>query len=167
MSLNFKHWTLAAFAWGCLCGSLSAKMERTTVYIFGFAASFTDSVAYITDIQRMDSAYVDTKSGFLADRMAYSDQLQSYLVDKKQMPHPTCTVFFHTKKDKLANEYDKIRKRYGGDESVVLKDLADGGFKFQSYAYNPPEKAMGDTSKPKAAKKGKKKKPEEDKQEKK
>ena len=98
MNLNFKHWGLLACLLGLVGMSLSAKVERTTVYIFGFSASFTDSVAYITDVQQLDSAYIETKYDFLMDRVVYSDQLQTYLEAVKQMPNSTCTVFFHTKK---------------------------------------------------------------------
>lgn len=93
MDLNFKHWGLLACLLGLVGMSLSAKVERTTVYIFGFSASFTDSVAYITDVQQLDSAYIETKYDFLMDRVVYSDQLQTYLEAVKQMPNSTCTVF--------------------------------------------------------------------------
>lgn len=153
MNLNFKHWGVLACLLGLVGMSLSAKVERTTVYIFGFSASFTDSVAYITDVQQLDSAYIETKYDFLMDRVVYSDQLQTYLEAVKQMPNSTCTVFFHTKKNKLMEEYNKIRKRYSGDESVMLKELTDGGFKFQSPVYEPPVKVTPEPVESKAAKK--------------
>ena len=153
MDLNFKHWGLLACMLGLVGMSLSAKVERTTVYIFGFSASFTDSVAYITDVQQLDSAYIETKYDFLMDRVVYSDQLQTYLEAVKQMPNSTCTVFFHTKKNKLMEEYNKIRKRYGGDESVMLKELTEGGFKFQSPVYEPPVKVTPEPVESKATKK--------------
>lgn len=153
MDLNFKHWGLLACLLGLVGMSLSAKVERTTVYIFGFSASFTDSVAYITDVQQLDSAYIETKYDFLMDRVVYSDQLQTYLEAVKQMPNSTCTVFFHTKKNKLMEEYNKIRKRYSGDESVMLKELTDGGFKFQSPVYEPLVKVTPEPVESKAVKK--------------
>ena len=164
--MNFKHWGVLACLLGLVGMSLSAKVERTTVYIFGFSASFTDSVAYITDVQQLDSAYIETKYDFLMDRVVYSDQLQTYLEAVKQMPNSTCTVFFHTKKNKLMEEYNKIRKRYSGDESVMLKELTDGGFKFQSPVYEPPVKVTPEPVESKAAKKEKRRKASKDKQEK-
>lgn len=166
MELGFRHWGLLACMLGLVGMSLSAKVERTTVYIFGFSASFTDSVAYITDVQQLDSAYVETRYGFLMDRVSYSDQLQSYLESAKQIPHSTCTVFFHTKKNKLMEEYNKIRKRYSSDKIVVLKELADGGFKFRSPVYVPPAKAVTEPGESKATKKGKHRKASKDKPEK-
>lgn len=82
------------------------------------------------------------------------------------MPNSTCTVFFHTKKNKLMEEYNKIRKRYSGDESVMLKELTDGGFKFQSPVYEPPVKVTPEPVESKAAKKEKRRKASKDKQEK-
>ena len=62
MNMMLKRWGAVAFAFLCMSVSLCAKVERTTVYMFGFSASFTDSVAYITDVQQVDSAYIDTKT---------------------------------------------------------------------------------------------------------
>ena len=52
-------------------------------------------------------------------------------------------------------EYNKIRKRYSGDESVMLKELTDGGFKFQSPVYEPPVKVTPEPVESKATKKRK------------
>ena len=41
------------------------KIKCTPIYIFGSAISFTDSLVYITDIQILDSAWVDDKTDFL------------------------------------------------------------------------------------------------------
>ncbi len=164
MGLGFRRWCLSACLSGCVV-SLSAKVERTTVYMFGFSASFTDSVVYVTDVQRLDSAYVETKHGFLMDRVAYSDQLQTYLEAARQMPNPTCTVFFHAKKNKLMEEYNRIRKRYGSDGNVVLKELTDGSFKFRSPVYEPPAKAVPAPDGSEATGKGKRRKGSKDKQE--
>ena len=135
MSSNFRYGAVIVFALFCMTASLWAKVERTTVYMFGFAASFTDSVAYVTDIQQLDSAYMETKSEFLVDRVVYSDQMQTYLETSALMPNCTCTVFFGTKKNKVEEEYRKIRKRYQEDGSVILKDLKSASFKFLSPQY--------------------------------
>lgn len=137
MNLNFKHLGLVACALWCAGLSLSAKVERTTVYMFGFSASFTDSVAYITDIQQLDSAYIETRTDFLMDRVVYSEQLQTYMEAMGLMANSTCSVFFHTKKNKLQEEYEKIRKRYREDEGIVLKELEPGSFTFVAPAYVP------------------------------
>ncbi len=142
MNLTIKHLGLLLVgAFLCVGTSLSAKVERTKVYMFGFSASFTDSVAYIMDVQQVDSAYIETKNDFLIDRVVYSDQLQTFVEAMEYMKNCTCVVFFHTKKSKLFDEYSKIKKRYTQDKSVILKQLnADSGFRFQAPPYIPPIK---------------------------
>ena len=137
MNMMLKRWGAVAFAFLCMSVSLCAKVERTTVYMFGFSASFTDSVAYITDVQRVDSAYIDTKTDFLLDRVVYSDQLQVFMESLNVMKDCTCAVLFSTKKSKLEEEYKRLRKRYQEDGGIVLKDLAAGQFKFQAPSYIP------------------------------
>lgn len=154
MKLNLKHGVLTAFTLFCMSASSFAKVERTTVYMFGFSASFTDSVAYVTDMQQLDSAYIEAKQNFLIDRVVYSDQLQTYLEAMNLMQNCTCTVFFDTKKSKLEETYEKIRKRYIEDKGIVLKTLEPGAFKFQSPAYTPQSFAQ-ETEQPKSGKKGK------------
>ena len=36
------------------------------LYAFGFSASFNDSIVYFTDIQEIDSAWINDKTDFLA-----------------------------------------------------------------------------------------------------
>lgn len=114
--------------------ALYAKIERTPVYIFGFSASFTDSLVYMTNIQCLDSAWVDTKTDFLIDRPIYSDQFQSYL-EAKGLENRTCVVFFNVKKKKAEDRFNEIKKRYGKDASVIVKMLENNDFKFAVPAY--------------------------------
>ena len=39
-----------------------AALKPKTIYVYGFAASFNDSTVYFTDIQQVDSAYIDSKT---------------------------------------------------------------------------------------------------------
>ena len=68
-----------------------AKDKNTTktekVYMFGFSASFNDSLVYITDIQGVDSVEIEPKTDFLVGRTAYGNQLQFYLADYKERPN--------------------------------------------------------------------------------
>lgn len=124
----------------CLCVLLSALCARAQhapqvkpVYMFGFAASFTDSLAYVTDIQRVDSAYL-YKNGFLADRPLYSQQL----ADKTEAmghAHMTCTVFFSTKKAAVEKKYLKVKRRYGLQHGVVVTTLPGDEFRFTAVPY--------------------------------
>ncbi len=115
----------------------AAKPECRRVYVFGFAASLTDSVAYITDIQTLDTAYV-YKNGFLADRSLYSMQLNNYLLTTLHRDNMTCMVFFDAKRSKLEKKYLKVRKNYRTSHAVVLSPLGSDAFLFRCEEWIEP-----------------------------
>ena len=80
--------------------------------MFGFAASFKDSVVYMTEIQDVKDAMYDTKSKFLLGRDSYSDQLKTYFREKMQLSDRVCVVIFSTSKKKAEKKYLKLRKKY-------------------------------------------------------
>ena len=57
----------------------SAINDPQTISMYGFAASYNDSTVYFTEIQSVDSAYIDSKTKFLYGRSDYSYQLRNYL----------------------------------------------------------------------------------------
>lgn len=115
-----------------IAGSLGmeAKPKQTKVYIFGISTCFTDSTTYITDIQTLDPAYIETQTGFLYDRSIYSQQLQIWVEVVKKMPYTTCVVFFSENKSKLEKKFLQIRNKYSKDQSTRLQSLENGEFKF-------------------------------------
>ncbi len=113
------------------------KPVQRCVYVFGFAASFTDSIAYITDIQALDTAYVH-KNGFLADRSLYSMQLNNFLLTDQHRDNMTCMVFFNAKKSKLEKKFLKVRKKYRADHAVVLSPLGSDVFRFKCEEWIEP-----------------------------
>ena len=44
------------------------RRQLSHIYMFGLAASFTDSTVYFTEIQTVDSAWIDDKTFFLENR---------------------------------------------------------------------------------------------------
>ena len=50
--------------------------KLTPTYMFGVVTSFNDSVVYFTEIQRLDSTWINTKNNFLYSREYYSFQLR-------------------------------------------------------------------------------------------
>lgn len=46
------------------CNSISKNKCVPKVYVFGLAASFNDSIVYLTNIQELDSAWIDDKNDF-------------------------------------------------------------------------------------------------------
>ncbi len=118
------------------CVAIQAQeVQRQRVYMFGFAASFSDSLAFQTDIQVVDSAYVYKKNDFLADRTQYSTQLQLAVQQMTGRENMICAVFFDTKLAKLEKKYQKVRRRYIRDHAVVVQPLSTDAFRFKSVEY--------------------------------
>lgn len=130
-----KNWNkllcLAITALMLICATdIYSKPKQTKIYIFGVSINFTDSTTYITDIQALEPAYIETRTGFLYDRSIYSQQLQIWVEYAKNQPNTTCTVFFSENKSQLEKKYIKVRNNYNKDQSTKLKTLNAGEFKF-------------------------------------
>ena len=91
--------------------SMQAKDEMKRIYIFGFASSFNDSIVCFTDVQAVDSAWLNSKNHFLVSRENYSYQLRDYL-EGEGYKHPTCMVSYSTNLKKLTKKYNKMRNSY-------------------------------------------------------
>ena len=60
--------------------AMTAKnVKLPKVYMFGFAASFNDTIVHFTDVQAVDSVWMDSKTHFLLGRENYSNMLRNYL----------------------------------------------------------------------------------------
>ena len=117
------------------------------VYMFGFAASFNDTIVHFTNIQTIDSVWIEGKTGFLLGRHLYSTMLRDYL-DKNQMPYRTCVVFYNKNLKKLQKKYIKMKKLYLGTGKKVknrnnVKDIVEGDFRFTAFNYNPSTEEEG------------------------
>ena len=110
----------SAFAPGSIADWLTRKPK--TIYAFGFAASFRDTLTYITDIQVLDSAELESNSGFLHMRDLYSYQLKNYLELDLEKPNYTCMVFFNKKKKKLQKQYNKLKQEYSRSGNLNMLD---------------------------------------------
>ena len=131
------------------------------MYMFGFAASFNDTIVHFTNIQAIDSAWVDGKTKFLMGRNLYSTMLRNYL-EKNQLPYRTCVVFYDKSLKKLQKKYIKMKKLYLGTGKKVknrnnVKDIVESDFKFTAFNMNPytEEEAAQKTSQKKKKKSGK------------
>ena len=105
-------------------------LKTNQVYMFGFSASFKDSVVYVTDIQNVEGAWIETKTKFLMERENYSYQLKSYLEDTKQQSNRICMVFFELSKKKAEKQYLKLMKKYKKGYEVRYVNATE--FKFQT-----------------------------------
>ncbi len=110
-----KYIVLTLFV--CVAMGAEAKTVKARhMYIFGFAASFKDSVVYMTEIQDVQGALYDTKTKFLLGRDSYSDQLKTYFKEKMKLSDRVCMVMFSTSKKKAEKKYLKLRKKYVGNK---------------------------------------------------
>ena len=103
---------LAVIASSFFTQHVQAKKEiAPQMYMFGFAASFNDTIVHFTEIQQVDSTWINQKK-FLLGRDNYSYQLRDYLANKLRMPNRTCIVVFNQNKKKLEKKYLKMKRKY-------------------------------------------------------
>lgn len=98
------------------------------LYMFGFSASFKDSVVYVTDIQNVPQARINEKK-FLLDRDQYSYQLKNYLEETLQQPGRICLVIYDIDKKKAEKKYVKLMKKYKKGYQVLY--LNETQFRFK------------------------------------
>lgn len=131
-----------------------AVQKHMPLYMCGIATSFNDSTVYFTEIQKIDSAYVDSKTGFLYSRDSYSYQLREHM-QKTGVAHPTCvTVFGKTRKD-VEKKYAVFKKRYATKGRYDVKVVSPTEFSYSPII--PDESETKNAQKPQKKKKSKKK----------
>ena len=105
------------------------KGEIKPVYVMGVSLCFGDSVVYFTDIQQIDSVRL-TKEGFLPSREGYSEQLNSYLMNKDGNMNHTCITYFSEKKADLQKKATKLIKRYQTNGTAIINQISLNEFRF-------------------------------------
>jgi hypothetical protein len=114
-----------------MAGTVSAKTVKTShMYMFGFSASFKDSVIYVTDIQDVQGAWINTKTKFLMGRDQYAGQLQTHLSEQRQLNNRVCVVFFKKSKKKAEKQYLKLMKKY--KDGYDIRYLNSSEFRFEA-----------------------------------
>ena len=141
----------------------SAEAKRKVVprvYLFGFAASFNDTIVHFTNVMEVDSVWMDKK--FLLGREHYSHQLRDYLADKKELPHRTCVTMFAKDRQKAEKMLIKMKRLYtqskDGRAHFDVRYLDDDEFRFKTVNIMEYEWTEGDSEtieKPQKPKKGK------------
>ncbi|MBQ8988488.1 MAG: hypothetical protein IJ067_02195 [Prevotella sp.] len=134
---SLRHLTLAAALLAALAYvQVSAKNHVVPkAYMFGFSASFNDSIVYFTDIQEVDSVWLTGKKNMLAGRGNYSYQLRNFFTNERDMPHRTCIVVSDVKLKNVEKKYNKMKKQYTGGKNAGKYDvrfLPATEFKFTS-----------------------------------
>ena len=98
---------MTVVALGMPATSEAKKVQVPKMYMFGIAASFSDTIVHFTNVQEIDSAWIEKKNKFLQARQLYSYQLRDYLASEQQMPRRTCIVYAGKNKKKVE---EKSRK---------------------------------------------------------
>lgn len=121
------------------------------VYMYGFSASFNDSIVYFTDVVEVDSAWLDTKTDFLLGRERYSLQLKNYLSGSLGQPNRTCIVMFNTNRNKVEEDYTKMRKLYSDKTKNLydVRNIASTDFTFHPVDISEEEPYVEETETPK------------------
>lgn len=112
----------------CSAFSLKGKKDKP-VYIVGVSASFTDSLVYFTEIQLLDSVYLD-KNKMLPERSHYSYQLKNYLENEEGLTDRTCFVYFSNKRRTLQKEMSKMKTKYQKGNTLLIREVNPNAFRF-------------------------------------
>ena len=131
------------------------------LYAFGIAASFNDSVVYITDIQEVDSAWMYSKSKFLVSRNNYSNQLKDYLANKKHEENRTCITCYAYDRKTIEKKYIKMKDKYTKKDDFDVRYLTSEDFRYlpiAPYDINEADDTVSSKEAKKAAKKANKQK---------
>ncbi len=124
---------IMAIAVMIICGwtiNASAKLKCVPkLYAFGFAASFNDSTVYFTDIQEIDSAWINDKNDFLVSRDNYSYQLKNYFTSLG-LEHRTCVISFALKRKDIEKKYQKMKNKYVKAGNYDIKSVSTNDFHF-------------------------------------
>lgn len=146
MNKCFNHFFRYAFLAVVMLVASTATAKKVVVpqmYMFGFAASFNDTIVHFTNIQKVDSVWVDAKTKFLADREVYSSQLQQYLTNQ-EMPYRTCVVVYAETREKAEKKYLKLRRLYVSPKKdhgqrYEVRYIEDDKFRFHSVVNSEQE----------------------------
>lgn len=125
---------ILAFALALASLTTFAADKPTKVYMFGFAASFNDSTVCFTDIQEVDSAYIDSKTKFLYSRENYSYQLRDYL-EQQSFNTPTCVTVFALKRKDIEKKYARMRRKYTDNGNYIVKEVSSPDFVYQAVKF--------------------------------
>lgn len=77
----------------------------------------------------MDSAWIDDKNDFLANRSDYSYQLKNYF-ESQNINHRTCIVSYALKRKDINKKYQKIKNKYTKGGNFDVRYINNNDFKF-------------------------------------
>ena len=144
----------------CMQNVAAQKYQKVPrLYVFGIAASFNDSVVYITDIQQVDSAWMATKTKFLLGRNNYSNQLKEFMTSKKKEENRTCITYYAYERKNIEKKYLKTKNKYTKKGDFDVRYITSEDFRYQPVEPYENDEESGPTAgkKQEGKKKNKKK----------
>lgn len=133
----------------CLLSSFSKKKDpdpsKSTVYIFGFSASFADSLVYFTTVQPIDGVVLQKKTKFLPNCAHYSTQLKEYLEENKNGVNRVCATFSAETKLKAEKKFIEMKKKYMNQKNLNVIFLSESDFKYTKYIPEVIEEEVTDS----------------------
>lgn len=103
----------------CCLGICAAKKPQT-VYLMGVSFSFSDSIIYFTEIQKIDSIIFKDEHKFLPERQHYSYELTDYMTINENLPGRTSAIFYAKKLSSLKKKEEKLKKKLLKKNKTVM-----------------------------------------------
>ena len=103
----------------CCCTVCMAKKPKS-IYVLGVSYSFSDSIVYFTEIQKIDSVVFDAEHKMLPNRQHYSYELTDYMAFKENMPGRPSALFYAKKLSTMQKKEAKIKKKLLKKNKAVM-----------------------------------------------
>ena len=107
----------------------SAEGDKKGVYVLGVSISFSDSVAYFTEVQLVEGVELEKGTKFLPDRQHYAHELQDFMAVQEGQPGRTSIILFSKKEKSLQKKELKVKNRLQKRRGLTVRYLGDR-FKF-------------------------------------
>ncbi len=160
---SFRQYAIITVVLALMAPTLLPLQAKNIVapkaYMFGFSASFTDSIVYFTDVQEIDSVWFTQKKKLLAGRSNYSYQLRDFFAEKMNLPKRTCVVIGSEKRKDVEKKLAKMKKQYTStskkSKPYEVRYITANEFQFRSVNVGEDDKTptQAKTKKPKKEKK--------------
>jgi hypothetical protein len=92
--------------------------NKKAVYMLGVSASFTDSLVYFTEVQKVEGIKLGKKE-LLPERQHYSQQLQTYL-EQQGLQNRTCFVYYDRSEAGLKKLSAQLKEKYQKNNTRLL-----------------------------------------------
>lgn len=109
----------------------SSSNSTNAIYLFGVSQQLSDSIAYVTNIYKIDRIELEKKTKFLPYRSEFSLQLKEYLEGQLHLKQQTACVFYSAKRKKLSKKFYKIKKRYLDNPNTKIVMIDEERFVFK------------------------------------